>query len=155
MFVGDVNMCRSIVTGSSRRNPKKQTTWVSHQIWCQPREVARAVHQLAQRIADEAEPLEVGPAGEGDPVGLGHEARHGEQEERAEDDRVLGPGLDTDAVGRSAGRSPHDADEQGEAGGVAHHRVRLVDVAVQELPRFRHLVVDRIMVTAKRTRNEK
>ena len=36
MFVGDVNMCRSIVTGSSSRNPKKQTTWVSHQIWCQP-----------------------------------------------------------------------------------------------------------------------
>ena len=36
MFIGDVNMWRSIVTGSISRKPKKQATWAIHQTWCQP-----------------------------------------------------------------------------------------------------------------------
>ena len=36
MFSGEVNMCRSIVTGRIARNTKKLTTWATHQTWWTP-----------------------------------------------------------------------------------------------------------------------
>ena len=36
MFSGDVNMCRSIVTGRITRKATKLTTWTIHSAWCQP-----------------------------------------------------------------------------------------------------------------------
>ena len=66
-------------------------------------------------------------------------------EEHAEDHRVLGLGLDADAVGAldvAADDRPADADDEHEAGGVADERVGAVDVAVEELHPLRQLVVD-------------
>ena len=58
---------------------------------------------------------------------------------------MLGLGLDADAVGPldvPAEDRPHDADEEQRAGHVAHQRVAVVDVAVQELGALGELVVD-------------
>jgi hypothetical protein len=35
MFSGDVNMCRSIVTGMIASITKNPATWATHQPWCQ------------------------------------------------------------------------------------------------------------------------
>ncbi len=35
-FAGEVNMCRSLVTGRITRNATKATTWVTQRNWCQP-----------------------------------------------------------------------------------------------------------------------
>ena len=66
-------------------------------------------------------------------------------EERAEDHRVFGLGLDADAVRAldvAAHDRPADADEEHDAGEVGAERVGLVGVAVQELQRARELVVE-------------
>ena len=63
-----------------------------------------------------------------------------DHEERDEDHRVFGLGLDADAVRAldvAAADRPHDADEEDDAGEVGAERVRLVDVAVQELQGLR------------------
>ena len=68
-----------------------------------------------------------------------------DDEERAEDDGVLGLGLDADAVRPlhvAAQRSPTHAAEEDEPGGVADEGVRLVRAAVQELQVLGQLVVD-------------
>ena len=161
MFIGEVNMCRSIVAGSITRNAKKQPTWASHQIWCQPaRSPVPSITSWPSGYPTKLHFSKLGPAVEGDAVRLGHEAGHGQHQEGAEDDGVLGLGLDADPVGPlhvAADDRPHHADEQGEAGGVADGRVGPVDVAVEELPapRATWWLISRIVVTAKRTRNEK
>ena len=63
-----------------------------------------AVEQRRERVADERPLLEVGPADERDAQRLGEEAGDRDHEEREQDHRVLGLGLDADAV-RAAGRS--------------------------------------------------
>ena len=68
-----------------------------------------------------------------------------DDEERAEDHRVFGLGLDADAVGAldvAAHDRPADADEEDHAGEIGTERVGLVRVAVQELQRARELVVE-------------
>ena len=34
MFSGDVNMCRSIVIGNTKRNVRNAATWTHHSTWC-------------------------------------------------------------------------------------------------------------------------
>ena len=111
MFSGDVNMCRSIVIGRITRKTKNATTWVTHMIWCQrvERVERQPVDQRGERVADEAPLLEVGRALRGDAEHLGDEAGDADDDEHAEDDGVLGLGLDADAVraaARSGARSP-------------------------------------------------
>ena len=68
-----------------------------------------------------------------------------DHEERAEDDRVLGLGLDADAVGPldvAAADRPQDADDEHDAGEVGGERVALVHAAVQELQVVGELVVE-------------
>ena len=68
-----------------------------------------------------------------------------DHEEGAEDHRVLGLGLDADAVGPldvAPGERPQDADEEHDAGEVGGERVGLVDAAVEELEVVGELVVD-------------
>ena len=75
---------------------------------------------------------------------LGEEAGDADDEERAEDDRVLGLGLDADAVRAldvAAADRPHDADEEDDAGEVGGERVALVHAAVEELEVVGELVV--------------
>jgi hypothetical protein len=99
-----------------------------------------------------------GPTVEGDAEHLGAEAGDAERQ-RAEDDGVLGLGLDADAVGAlhvAAHDRPHHADEEDEAGGVADERVRLVDAAVEELEvSGSWWLISRVVVTASRIRNPK
>src|SRR5918998_325882 len=152
MLSGDVKMCRSMVTGRMTTNSRNDTTWAIHQPWCQPEkrwgDDAKSHDTGAptrQRVADDRPVLEVGTAGEGDAVGLGAEAGDADGEERAEDDGVLGLGLDADAVG-PLHVAPHDgpdaADQEQGAGHVAHQGVGPVHVAVEELRVLGHLVVD-------------
>ena len=66
-------------------------------------------------------------------------------EERAEDDGVLGLGLDADAVRAlhvAADDRPQDPDDEDHAEDVGDRRVRLVHLAVQELQVVGELVVD-------------
>ena len=73
------------------------------------------------------------------------EAGDADDEERAEDDRVLGLGLDADAVRAlhvAAHDRPHDADEEHDAREVGAGGVRLVRLAVQELEAVGELVVE-------------
>ena len=108
MFSGDVNMCRSIVIGRITRKARNATTWTHPQPLVQRRRACWRDHASTsadERVADER-PLLERRAGRSSamrntsatkPVTPMHE-------ERAEDDRVLGLGLDADAV-RAAARS--------------------------------------------------
>src|SRR5439155_2619408 len=101
--------------------------------------------KLGDRVADERPALEARVALHGDADGLDGEARQTDEQEGAEDGGVLGPGLDADAVRPldvAPADGPQDADDEEHAHGVAEGRVPLVDVAVQELPRSWHLVLD-------------
>ena len=105
----------------------------------------RAVDEFAQRVADEAPLLVVGPCLEGDAEHLGAEAAEPDREERAEDPRVLGLGLDADPVRPlhvATHDRPHDAADEHHAGRVADERVGLVGAAVEELEILGELVVD-------------
>ena len=76
---------------------------------------------------------------------LDEEAGDADDEERAEDDRVFGLGLDADAVRPlhvAADDRPADADQEHDAGDVGAGRVRLVRLAVQELEAVGQLVVE-------------
>ena len=76
---------------------------------------------------------------------LGEEAGERDHEERDEDDRVLGLGLDADAVRAlevAPGDRPHDADGEHHAGEVGGERVALVHAAVEELEVVGELVVE-------------
>ena len=76
---------------------------------------------------------------------LGEEAGDRDHEERDEDHRVLGLGLDADAVRAlevAAADRPHDADGEDDAGEVGGERVALVDAAVEELQVVGQLVVE-------------
>ena len=76
---------------------------------------------------------------------LGEEAGERDHEERDEDDRVLGLGLDPDAVRAldvAPGDRPDDADGEHDAGEVGRERVALVHAAVEELQVVGQLVVD-------------
>ena len=116
MFSGDVNMWRSIVTGRiTRKTKKRDDVGDPPAPGASPARLSHAVDQARQRVADERPLLEVGPAVEGDAERLGAEAGDADGEERAEDDRVLGLGLDADAVGPldvAADDRPHHADEE-------------------------------------------
>src|SRR6476620_6014781 len=81
MFMGDVNMWRSFVTGRIARNARNATTCTAHN----------------QRCADERPLLERRRADQRDAERFGDEPAHADEEECAEDDRVLGLGLDADA----------------------------------------------------------
>src|SRR5258708_5070358 len=87
------------------------------------------VDETGERVADERPLLDVGLALPRDAGRLHEEAREPDDEERAEDQRILGPRLDADAVGAlcvAAGYRPHDADEEHEAGDFGAGRVSLV-----------------------------
>ena len=102
-----------------RGTTKNATTWTIHQTWCQPCEVVDvASTSVDERVADERPLLErrAGPstamrhASVRKPVTPMHE-------EHAEDQRVLGLGLDADAVRPldvAADDRPDDADEERE-----------------------------------------
>ncbi len=82
---------------------------------------------------------------QGDAEHLGGEPGDADDEERAEDDEVLGLALDADAVRPlhvAPGDRPQHAAEEHQPGGVTDEGVRLVGGAVEELPRLRELVVD-------------
>ena len=141
MFSGEVNMWRSIVTGRIATKAKNADHVGDPPDLVPAGEVAAAVDQARQRVADERPLLEVRAArrramrqaSAPKPV-----TRDGE--ERAEDEGVLGLGLDADAVRAlhvAADDRPHHADEEREAGDVADDGVALVDVAVEELERLR------------------
>ena len=98
MFSGDVNMWRSIVTGRITRKTTNATTWRIHQTWWPPARWLDAVDERGERVADERPLLERRAALDGDAPRLGAEAGDGEDEERAEAERVVGLGLDADAV---------------------------------------------------------
>ena len=109
---------------------------------------ADAVEQLGHWISDETPLLEARVALRRDPERLGEESGDCDHEEHAEDHRVFGPGLDTDAVGApllgavSAHDRPDDSDQEDEPGAVAHRCVGPVDVAVKKLCALGELVVD-------------
>ena len=97
-----------------------------------------------QRPAHDRPLLERRPADEGDAQPLGQEAGDADEEEDAEDRRVLRLGLRPDAVGRpevAAADGPQDAGQEGDPGDVGRQRVGLVDLAVEELHARRELVV--------------
>ena len=152
MFSGDVNMCRSIVIGRMARKAMNATTWATHQPLVPRRPASMtdaAVDERAQRVADEAPLLVVHVLAlgglEGDAEHLGGEPADADEEERPEDERVLGLGLDADAVRPlhvAAQDRPHDAADEHEAGGVTDERVGLVRAALEELEVLGHLVVD-------------
>ena len=105
----------------------------------------RAVDELAQRVADEAPLLVVGRPFEGDTEHLGTESGQSDGEERAEDPRVFGLGLDADPIRPlhvATHDRPQDATDEYDAGGVADERVGLVRAAVEELEVLGELVVD-------------
>ena len=120
-------------------------TWPTHQTWWTPARLLLPSISAGERVGDERPLLELGPALQRDAPHLGAEAGDGDGEDRAEDQRVLGLGLDADPVGPlhvAADDRPHHTDEEHEPGGVADGGVALVDVAVEELGRLRELVVD-------------
>ena len=103
------------------------------------------VDECRQRIADERPLLERRPSFERDPHHLGREAGDGEDEEHAEDDRVLGLRLDADAIRTlhvAPSNCPADAGEEQDARRVADRSEPLVHAAVEELRALGHLVVD-------------
>ena len=105
-----------------------------------------AVEQLAERVADEA-PLLVARLTRSRRCGSASAKKPltPMSEERAEDERVLGLGLDADAVRAlhvAAHDRPHDADQEHQAGEIAEERVGQVRAAVQELQVLGQLVVD-------------
>ena len=105
----------------------------------------RAVEQRRERVPDERPLLEVGTTDLGDAQRLGEEAGERDHEERDEDDRVLGLGLDADAVRPfevAPGDRPDDADGEHDAGEVGRERVALVHAAVEELEVVGELVVE-------------
>ena len=75
MFSGDVNMCRSIVTGRIAHEEEEADDVGDPPDLVDAGEVAHAVDQAGQRVADEGPLLVVGPAVEGDAPRLGAEAR--------------------------------------------------------------------------------
>src|SRR5258706_426546 len=84
-------------------------------------------------------------AGHTDAQRLGEEPGERDDEERQQDDRVLGLGLDADPVGAlevPPGQRPQDADGEDDAGEVGRERVPLVHAAVQELEVVGELVVE-------------
>ena len=140
-------MCRSMVMGRMRRKAQKASTWTIHMAWCQPSSVLSLAPST--RVAS-GYPTKLHRSNEGDP----HEAMRNisvsvagepDHQEHAEDDGVLGLGLDADAVRAldvAAADGPGDAGQEHEAGGVAHEGERLVRRAVQELEALGDLVVD-------------
>ena len=145
MFSGEVKMWRSIVTGRIATKRKKLATWATHQTWWAPARLLWPSMSAGERVGDERPLLELGSPLQGDAPHLGAEAGDGDGEDRAEDQGVLGLGLDADPVGPlhvPADDRPRHADEQQEARRVADRGVALVHVAVEELRRLRELVVD-------------
>ena len=151
MFSGDVNMWRSIVTGRMARKTTNAATWPIHVHWCTVSQRRRrpAVDERAERIADEAPALEVHVRAArrrlGDAHRLGDEAGQADRQQHAEDQGVLGAGLDADAVRPlhvAAGDGDQQAADERHAGEVTDEGVGLVRAAVQELEALRQLVVD-------------
>ena len=89
MLSGEVNMWRSIVVGRITRKATNDDDVADppDPMPVLQRLERRAVDELAQRVADEAPLLVVGPALEGDAEHLGAEAGEPDGEERAEDQR--------------------------------------------------------------------
>ena len=102
MFMGDVNMWRSFVIGRIARNARNATTWMAHSQRCVSRRVC------ADHVSTSVEsgyPTNDHFSNAGRPSSAIRTASIDEpgdadDEERAEDDRVLGLGLDADPVGR-------------------------------------------------------
>src|SRR3989442_15363401 len=95
--------------------------------------------------AHEARPLELGEAVVPDAEGFGEESSQPDDEQRAEDQRILRLGLDADAVG-PLDVSPSDGPQQtgyvGQAEDFEGGRVGLVGPTVEELEARRGDVVD-------------
>src|SRR5690242_1117663 len=103
-------------------------------------QVIAVAAQPRQRVADEAPLLEIRTAHEGDAQSLRDEPGPADQEEHNQDDRVLGLALDANAVGANdvaPHECPRDTDQEDDAGGITDEGVRLVRLAVEELPSLR------------------
>ncbi len=104
-----------------------------------------AVDEAGEGVAENRPTFEVGHAGLGDPERLDREAGDPDRSHHPEDLRVLGLGLDPDAVGPldvAPHDRPTDTDEERDAGQIGHQRIAPVDVAVEELEVGGHLEVD-------------
>ena len=149
MFIGDVNMWRSFVVGQDREEHEERDHVDAPQPAVRVAAACATDHvstSARERVADER-PLLEARAGRSSamrnasvrkPVTPMHE-------ERAEDHRVLGLGLDADAVRAlhvAAHDRPHDADEEHQPARSAAERVAPRSVAVQELQRAGELVVE-------------
>ena len=147
MFMGDVNMWRSLVVGRIAKNKRNATTWIPHSHWCVFCSVFTDQVSINpdKRIADERPLLEHRLVLERDARGLHEEAGQADHEERRQNERVLGLGLDANAVRArdvAADDRPRDPDQEQHAGGVGAGRIREVRVAVQELEAVGELVID-------------
>ena len=123
MFIGDVNMWRSLVVGSSTRKVRKPAKCSPHTTrWARDRAVAdhpSTAAEMGQPTIDHVS--NVGRPDEGDPEALGQEPGDTDEEEHAEDDGVLGLRLGPDAVGRpqvAAADGPEDPGQEGDAGQI-------------------------------------
>ena len=112
MFIGDVNMWRSFVVGQDHEEREERDDVHAPQpavrvaAACSRDQRRRGRRAGSRRTTTSRTP---GRPDQRDAEGLGEEAGDPDDEERAEDHRVLGLGLDADAVraaGRSGGRSP-------------------------------------------------
>ena len=106
--------------------------------------VDAVVEQERERVADERPLLEVGTAFDRDTGAFGEEAGDPEAAEGAEDEGVLGAGLDADAVHLddvAPGDRPPDAGEEQDTTQVAERGVGHVGVAVEELELLGRLVI--------------
>ena len=109
------------------------------------RPVRERVEQHCDGIANHRPLLEGGTSDERDAEALRREAREADDQERAEDERVFGLGLDADAVRAldvPPPERPEDPDHEDHAEHVGGGGVALVDAPVEELRRVRQLVVD-------------
>ena len=96
-------------------------------------------------VADVTPLLEGRASDECDPDDLHGQAGQADREQRAQDERVLGAGLDPQPVRPldvAADDGPAHADQEQDPGGVADELVGLVGGAVEELGRGWQLVVD-------------
>ena len=102
MFIGDVIMWRSFVVGRITTNATNAAKCTIHIVVCRSayvlRDQPKSSNSCAERVADERPPLERRRRLLREAERLGEEAGDADHEERREDDRVLGLGLDADAV---------------------------------------------------------
>ena len=112
---------------------------------CADGRCGQAVEPGGHRVPDEGVFLVVGHAVDGDAEPLCQETGEADGEQGAEDDGVLGLGLDANAVGAlhvATQNRPDDAEGEHHTSEVANKGVCLVGAPMKELEAFGHLVID-------------